>query len=231
MPNISSANKLFPEADRFAPGAQPDQQALWISMVASSLTDIASEDVARLPEDEFVHVFLPFFEIYVKHLAENTSYAQLTKDLALLKHKVGMADWISIAGTPYKGVDVFDKSGAVLFRVPPVFEYQGVNPVRDVNDRSQAPLGEVMKTADQYMQIHPAQGTQFMNVALAQRLRTMRSGQHLVRHVLAWNAIMARYNRPPLIADPRASQVTAPAAAANTPTNPSSGEDVEYEDF
>jgi hypothetical protein len=185
-------------------------QGGYINMVAQQLNVIAEETVARLPENIFAQVFLPL-------LAGDKE----------LQHKASIADWISIAGTPYKSVDVFDPTtGKVLFRVPPVFDYNGVNPVRDPADRRQKAIAEVVHLAEQYTNIHPMQGVNYLRNVLGQRALIMNSNQKLAKHVLVWNEIFKRYNRPPLGATEGVNNTPEQAGPVSTP-----GEEPEYEEF
>jgi hypothetical protein len=187
-------------------------QANFINTIAASLNVIASEDVARLPEDLFSKVFLPLLA------CDNE-----------LPHKVTVADWISIAGTPYKPVDVFDPAtGAVLFRVPPVFDYQGVNPVRDPADRRQTPIQDVVTLADQYSHLHPMAGVNYLRNVLGQRATIMNTSDKLRKHAVVWNEILTRYGRPPLFAAEQSATTPAAPAAGSVPAQ---GDEPEYEDF
>lgn len=181
-------------------------------MVARSLDEISSQDVAKLPEDQFVHVFLPL-------LAGDPE----------LPYPVTMADWISIAGAPCKPVDVFDNAtGQTLFRVPPVFDYHGINPVRDIHNRAagQGAFTDIIASAATLAGLHPNQAKAFVEQSLRQRANFMNNTAALVPHVLEWNAILKRYGREPLYAELERAISKALAARARDPTPPDS-----YEDF
>jgi hypothetical protein len=185
-------------------------QADYIMRIAGDLNQIAEENVAKLPEDIFREVFLPL----------------LAGD-ATLKHKAGIADWISIAGTPYKEVDVFDPATkAVLFRCPPLFDYNGVNPVRDPSNRGQRPVADIVAMADKLTNLHPNQGIAFLTTELGKRALTMNSSSRLAPNVKRWTEVFQRYNRNPL------GEVNTAAVAA-TPEHlvQGPGPDAEYEDF
>jgi hypothetical protein len=205
------ANK-FQAARARATYGRDEGQANFINTIAASLNVIASQDVARLPEDIFSKVFLPL-------LAGDEE----------LPHKVTVADWISIAGTPYKSVDVFEPgTDKVLFRVPPLFDYQGVNPVRDPADRRQTPIQDVVKLADQYSHLHPMAGVNYLRNVLGQRASIMNTSDKLHKHAVVWNEILTRYGRPPLFA---AEQAAAAAPAQATGPASTQGDEPEYEDF
>lgn len=191
-----------------SPDAHPGD---FINTVAQNLHEIASQDVAKLPEDQFVHVFLPL----------------LARD-AELPYPVTMADWISIAGGPCKPVDVFDNAtGQTLFRVPPFLDYHGINPVRDIHNRAagQAAFTDIVATAAKLAGLHPNQAKAFIEQSLRERASFMNNTAVLALHVLQWNAILGRYGREPLYAESEKAAGAA-LAAKGGPVTP----DV-YEDF
>lgn len=187
-------------------------KADYIMQCANALQQVANEDVARLPEDIFVEVFLPLFA------GEPLKFPK----------EATIAGWISIAGSPYKEVDVFNKeNGQVIFRCPPLFDYNGVDPVRNVKDRSQRPVADIVQMAEQLMNIHPNQSIAFMQRELGQRANKMITGAKLMPNVVRWNQVFTRYGRKPLVegipGDP-SSVVSQPAQSGPEP-------DAEYEDF
>lgn len=182
----------------------------FILRIAGDLQQIAEENVAKLPEDIFKEVFLPV-------LAGDTER----------KHKEGIADWISIAGTPYKEVDIFDpKTQKVLFRCPPLFDNKGVNPVRDHSKRGQRPIADIVAMADQLSNLHPNQGIAFLTHELSHRALTMNTGARLAPNVLRWNEVFQRYGRKPLIDVKGSVNLATTEQATQGP-----GPDAEYEDF
>jgi hypothetical protein len=200
---------------RVAPAAT--QPGNFICSVAQSLCEISAEDVARLPEDQFVNVFLPL-------LAGDTE----------LPYPATIADWISIAGSPYKCVDVFDNStGEILFRVPPFFDYHGVNPVRNISKRGgagrpdQPAFTDIIATAANLAGLHANQARAFVEQSLRSRAKLMDSNVLLARHVLQFNAILKRYGRKPLFAESEQAAIAAREAAARESC---AAPDV-YEDF
>jgi hypothetical protein len=196
-----------------AGAGKEEGQADFITKVAQDLNVIAEETMARLPEDIFIEVFLPV-------LAGDPPETR--------KHKEGIADWISVAGSPYKEVDIFDpKTNQVLFRCPPLFDYNGINPVRDVRDRGQRPIADIVNRAEQLNQLHPNQGLHYLKQELGQRLLTMNTGAKLAPNVLRWNAVLQRYNRKPLV-EVKGSVPTTPGASQGG-SGPSP--DDQYEEF
>lgn len=201
----------FHAAHARATYGKEEGQANYINQVALDLKKIADENVARLPEDMFKEVFLPLFA------GETLKYPEQSN----------IAGWIGIAGSAYKEVDIFDpKTNQVLFRCPPLFDYNGINPVRNASDRSQRPIADIVAMADQLANLHPNQGVAFLTRELGKRALTMDSSAKLAQHVIRWNAVFARYNRASL------------TDASGAPTDASSAQGVvgsepeaQYEDF
>lgn len=203
------------DANKKATAGKPEGRPDFINMVAGELNRIATEDVAKLPEDIFVEVFMPLFAgEELKHPKEST-----------------IAGWISIAGTPYKEVDVFEKTtGKVLFRCPPLFDYNGINPVRKIDDRKNLPLSEVAVIAEKLRLIHPKQSEVYLVQELSKRSILVNSGARLAQNVLRWNEVFKRYDRPPMF------EVNSNAAPSSSVEQPPSQQqkpatEAEYEDF
>ena len=187
-------------------------KADYILQCANALKEVANEDVARIPEDIFVRVFLPLFA------GETLEFPK----------EATIAGWISVAGSPYKEVDVFNKeTGDVLFRCPPLFDYNGVDPVRNLKDRSQRPIADIVQMADKLMNIHPNQSIAFLQRELGQRANKMNTGAKLMPNLVRWNQVFARYGRKPLVEGlPGGTSVAEPQPAQSGPEP-----DAEYEDF
>lgn len=202
-------------ANQRATAGRPEGRPDFINTVFGELNRIAEDDIARLPEDIFIEVFMPLFAgEELKHPKEAT-----------------IAGWISVAGTPYKEVDIFDKAtGKVLFRCPPLFDYNGINPVRSVADRQNRPIAEVAAMAEKLRMIHPKQSEHYLVTELSKRSLLLNSGARLAQNVLRWNEVFKRYGRKPLFevnsnAAP-SSSVEQPQAQAAKPAT-----EAEYEDF
>lgn len=186
-------------------------QANYITQVAADLLKIANDNVQRLPEDTFREVFLPLFAGLPLKYPEHAN----------------VAGWISIAGSPYKEVDIFDpKTNTVLFRCPPLFDYNAINPVRDTQDRGQKPIFDIVRMADQLTNLHPNQGIAFMTRELGKRALTMNTSARLMPNIKRWNDVFARYGLTP---NGQPLESISPAVTAQATAGP--GPDAEYEDF
>lgn len=168
-----------------------DRLAQQIADISKALEVVADTDFARMPERNFVQVFLPFF-------AGDTD----------LMYKVDMTHWLNFAGGPYREVQVIDNKGVVLFNVPPIYDRTAINPLSGESHS----IAHVVATTTQYARIHPVQGQNYLSAELTKRALVMKVPAAVMHHIDVWNAIFTRYNRPPLIAmDDKPSD--APAAA------------------
>ncbi len=213
--NVNPRWNNWQEANARATQGRDEGRADFIQNVAATLNLIAQDDIAKLPEDTFVEVFMPLFaNETLKYPKEST-----------------IAGWISVAGTPYKEVDIFDvKTNQVLFRCPPLFDYNGINPVRNVADREQRPLSEVAQMAEKLRLIHPRQSEVYLVQELSKRSLLMNSGARLAQNVLRWNEVFKRYGRAPLF------EVNSNATASSSVEQPQAkhsnpAPEANYEDF
>lgn len=200
----------------------------YIKDVAASLEEIASTDVARLPEDTFREVFMPLFTKLFQRLLLP---AQGMDDAAPLKYpkESTVAGWISVAGTPYREVDIFDPTlGTVLFRCPPLFDQNGVNPVRQAADRVNPPIAEIAAMSEKLRLVHPHQSEAYLVRELSKRTIFMNAGAQLANNVIRWNDVFKRYGR-----QFRIGQVNTDSTPSSSVGQPQSGPatEAEYEDF
>lgn len=197
------------EAHAKAVAGHDEGRSEYINDVSRVLGEIAKEDVARLPEDQFREIFLPLFTKYFAKLLKLTP----EEKAAPLPHQVGIADWISIAGTPYKEVQIFDpRSGQVLFVCPALFDYNGVNPVRSASDRENMPVAEIAAMAEKLRLVHPKASERYLVQELSKRSLFVNSGAKLADTVMRWNEVFKRYGR----------MLAIPGATVNTSATPSS---------
>jgi hypothetical protein len=198
----------------------------YIKNVADSLQEIAATDVARLPEENFREQFLPLFTKLFSKLLRLTP-----EELAEpLPYKVGVADWISIAGTPYREVDIFDqKTNEVLFRCPALFDFHGVNPVRSAADRVNPPISEIAAMAEKLRLVHPHQSEAYLVRELSKRSIFVNDGAKMADTVMRWNEIFKRYGRTLAIGQAVKTGSTVSSSVGEQQARPAM--EAEYEDF
>lgn len=148
-----------------------------INKITTALQSAEQDVRARLPERHFREIYLPMF----------------AGDEKLL-YDINLGHWVNFAGNPYRGVDIIDEKGNVLFTVPPVFDRDTINPTT-ANRRT---LFEVMETAQQYANIHPHQGLKYLDSELTGRALIMKVPANVAKDLDTWNMIFQRYGRPPL---------------------------------
>lgn len=173
-----------------------------VTMAHDTLAEIGEQDVATVPERNFVAVFLPIF----------AGEPPTPYKAKLFPH------WVNIAGNPYRPVDVVDTKGKVLFRVPPLFDRMAIGPSTQMKRGQHSSISHVVASAGQFAAMSPAMGEQYLSKELTKRALLMKVPQSVLQDLETWNAIFARYGRPPLVALP-------PDVAKKDPTNPESPKD------
>lgn len=153
-----------------------------ITQAQKLLDSVAVTDVPRMSERIFVGIWLPFF-------AGDTP----------LPHQVEMTHWINFAGNPYRIVHVVNSEGAVLFDVPAIFDRLAINP-HAMAERDLPNISHVVASAEQYAHVHPLHGTRYLDAELTKRALIMKVPATVLANLQVWNAIFARYGRPPLVA-------------------------------
>jgi hypothetical protein len=139
-------------------------------------------DRYQLDEYRFVNVFLPFFAGDEK-----------------LPYPVTTNHWVNVAGGMFRGgmyneVDIVNDKGEVLFTVPPVADRSNHVPFQ--SERGQSSIANVVESAKNLANVHPAQSLNYLRTELAARYASMREQGHALEYVRRWNAIFARYGRP-----------------------------------
>lgn len=132
---------------------------------------------AVLPEDVFVHHFLPYF---------SGKKPMVPDDRVMEK-------WVGISGTPTNEVTVVDKAGKPLFRVPAVYDTH----VLDVTKRN---IGQSMSDIYSGFAMRnnnlPVQANNFLMNALGQRVEGLvgEKESKLTETQQRWRDIIQRYN-------------------------------------
>lgn len=146
-----------------------------IEQINAQLEVTAENDSATMTEYVFVNVFLPIFA--------GTPNPHYNADINT---------WTNYAGGPYRTVRIIDGSGVVLFTVPPIYDRENINP-----KRSNLPsIAHVVASTNQYSQIHPMQGEQYLNHELSKRAILMDVPPNVGKNLEIWNAIFKRYGYP-----------------------------------
>jgi len=133
--------------------------------------------VAQLPESVFSSVFLPYF----------TGQKSLISDNDLL------IQWIGIAGSETSMVDVISQSGEVLFRVPPLFSTEFINP----GSPNSLPFDGIFNEYFQLNATLPAQGERLLkNVLSLVKQAVVTNDYRINEYKDMWYKIFKYYNIP-----------------------------------
>lgn len=178
-----------------------------INDITSSLNTVADSDITRLSEYYFKEVFLPFFAGDKEP-----------------KYPVTLTHWLNVATSAYKPVHVVDESNTVLFTVPAVYNREVINPISQAQGPS---IAHVVMSAQQYTDIHPARGMQYLNAELTKRALVMKVPANVLRDLETWNAIFSRYGRPSLMDAAKDKNQT----ASNSTDNNKEDAPLDYDDF
>lgn len=146
---------------------------------------MSDELTARMKEDAFVRVFLPFF---------------LGKPKEELTYKVGMSNWASFAGNVYRKVHIVsDKNeNEILFTVPPLMDMRAVTPRNPA--RGKDTLFDAVTTSQQLMRNgRIVEAKQYIQRMMAKHSQSMSAAVDVMEYVRTWNMIFTRYGHPPLL--------------------------------
>lgn len=179
QPPITQAPKTL--HDRAADMVR-DRAAAERSRLLESSTLMASQldqmELPRLPEDQFVGFFLPYF----------------AGEIPLNDGKNAQAHWISIAKSPSSEVSVVDNAGNELFRVPPLFDTTIINPSRPL-DRTRG-FGTIVQLAAQYGSQIPVRGERYLMQGLVEKQQEIRAKSEVHdAYRQRWLEIFKRYGK------------------------------------
>lgn len=167
--------------------------------IQAQLSQLDPETMPRLPERIFVDYFLPLFAGEVE--VPEDKRERITK-------------WMEVAGNPFKEVRIIadDDHNTTLFQVPPLFDRSVIRP----HVEGRHTLGHIMRSADQYSQISPQAGRnylgqQFMRFEIFKDIE-----EHRMEFAERWNAILQRYGKPPITSATAAGEA---GAASETPVD------------
>lgn len=143
-----------------------------------ALSRLADDQTVRIPEVNFVQVFLPYFAGDEVNL-----------------YDVSISNWITLVGGAYNKAYVVDRQGEVLFTVPPISDNSVFSSKGAREDYSNF-LPEVVGTLNNYRARSDQQAGQFFRDFLRKYYESLIDKAFVADHILAWNHIFARYDRP-----------------------------------
>jgi len=141
--------------------------------------ELDKRNVRSIPENMFVHHFLPFFS------GETTENAQES-----------INNWITIAGSPMHPVNIVNSQGQVVAQVPPINNNAILDPASD----KEINMAYAMKEAKSLSGLSPTAGQNLIIGKLSEKLDT------LTAHVSdkqtemqdRWNDLLKHYNKKPI---------------------------------
>lgn len=167
-----------------------------IEMIQTSLQQAAVQSKARLPEHLFKAYFLPRF------------FGREENDSAWIEQ------WVAIAGSPFKPVDIFE-GNAVLFEVPPLFDYDSVQPA---SGNYKTSIADAIKMSQLLMQRSPIEANRVLDGFLQSRKFVRSTPEKQAVFEQTWQAIFARYGL-----------VEPPSPAQSDSSTPSSPDQTDYD--
>ncbi len=137
-------------------------------------------DVRSVPENIFVHHFLPFFSGEVKENRQEL-----------------LSNWLTIAGKAVNPVNIVDTSGKVVAQVPAIQNNEALDPSAR---QSEVGIGYVLKESNALSNISRVAGNNLLTSHLGNKLGAMTS--HLEEsnkaHEQKWNDLLKHYGKKPL---------------------------------
>lgn len=175
---------------------------------------------ARLEEEKFQYVFLPWF-------AGDTELRYFKTDRNGRAHDKAVAMWIGIAGSAFGAVKITDnKTGEILFTVPPLCDREALVPA--LRDNKTGTIYNMVMTMQSLRNVSPAHAKHFFDNEVAKRAQGMFKPDNILKFVRTWNEIFTRYGRPPLLALP-GEPSTQTAEGTNNGANAVSQSDDDWE--
>jgi hypothetical protein len=151
-----------------------------INKITQSFNDLVvepSKEISRLPESVFVGYFLPFF-CGEKTQKENPKI---------------FAEWISIAGSPVKEVQIVDDVNRDLFVVPGLMDSSVID---KLNDRGTSSLLSIFTNYELHKAHLPVLGESYLANSLEQKIPTMtKSSEMIQENSEKWQHIFIRYGK------------------------------------
>lgn len=168
------------------PDTRAEEMAREIMDIAGAL-DANDNHLNRIPEYIFSGLILPFV----------AGEKELPAPMSI-------ETMVRMAGGPYKETVVVDIYDQELFRIPPAYDPEGYNPIK--NNEGLTSIRHVIITAQQLHTASPADSQNYLSGHLAQRRGLMNGESHLFKYAQRWNELAARYGRPPIFENVAASE-------------------------
>jgi hypothetical protein len=149
-----------------------------IEQAQEQFSELDKRNVRSIPENMFVHHFLPFFS------GETTENAQES-----------ITNWITIAGSPMHPVNIVNSQGQVVAQVPPINNNGALDPTgKDTN------IAYAMKEAKSLSGLSPNAGQNLILGKLSEKLDAMtaKATDNQTQMQERWNDLLKHYNKKPI---------------------------------
>lgn len=173
----------------------------FIREIADQLQPALDEMRPRLEEVKFKYVFLPWF-------AGDEDLQYFKTDRYGKAHDKAVALWLGIASNGLGGLNgafnevdvVDDKTGEILFTVPPLCDRSAVMPA--AKDNRTGSIYNMVLTMQNLRNVSTAHAKNFFEHEVSKRAQGMFKPDNILKFVRTWNEIFTRYGRPPLLVLP-----------------------------
>lgn len=146
---------------------------------AISIQRIEEDSTNTIPEVNFVQVFLPFFAG-----DESNPY------------NVDLSNWLTVAGSPYRPVNIANERGEVIYQVPAIIQSNTLSPKEH---SPQGSIFELLANTNQMTAISPRRGAAYFKEHLSRVHDGLVDKTVDAEAIRKWNAIFTRYGREPII--------------------------------
>lgn len=145
----------------------------------SQFQELDRLNVRTIPENMFVHHFLPFFAGEVKENAQEI-----------------MTNWLTIAGSAVNPVNVVNTVGQVVAQVPPVQNNEGLDPAA----KSDSNIAYSAKEAKAMSGLSPVAAQNILSSELGVKLSAMTKNieRSNAAHEEKWDSLLKQYGKKPL---------------------------------
>lgn len=170
-------------AEKYFNGLQQQREREFLDVGRNLFQQLVVEaEVHRLPESIFRNYFLPQF-------------------LGDIHNDKWVLEWIGIAGSPTREVDVIDGSGKVLFRVPAFLHTRSL-----FLDSDQSDLANIINESIERSRNLPIMGHRYLVSGLSAKSQEITNKIDNQDSVDKWTIILDRYNIRGNISLPKTSQ-------------------------
>lgn len=145
-----------------------------------ALVQAPARALSSLPESIFVQVFLPFF----------------CGEKSILDSPKIMPDWISIAGSPSKEVQIVDDDMKPLFKIPAMADTSTIDVTALMTGKQN--FMDIVKTFMLYRNQIPARAENYLNDVIEPRIASLRTDSKVFNeNEKRWQEIFIRYGKAP----------------------------------